>query len=310
VTAPVSRPDVSDFYRTHGCPSVTAQVGFTFSFDTRGLTPGTHVVKVRVRDDLGGQTDSNTQVVTVANLGPRMNIDEPLSGATLAPTFTVRGWAADLSAAIGTGVDDVHVYAFPLTNGVAGPGIFICDNYFALRPDVGAILGAQFNNSGFSCQASGFSPGAYRIGAYVWSAAQQKFIVTQFVDVTVVLPKSDPRMSLDGPANGASITQPFITGGWAVDLRASSGAGVDAIHVWAFPVVNGVIGAGQFVDAALLGGSRPDVGAVFGSQFNNAGFNFLMTGLAPGQYYVGVYARSTVSGTFNQQQFALVTVVK
>ena len=121
---------------------------------------------------------------------------------------------------------------------------------------------------------------------------------------------TDPRMSLDGPANNATIKQPFNTGGWAVDLGATSGVGVDAVHVWAFPVVNGVIGAGQFVNAALLGGARPDVAAVFGSQFANAGFNFLMTGLSPGQYYVGVYVHSSVTGTFNQQQFALVTIVQ
>ena len=52
------------------------------------------------------------------------------------------------------------------------------------------------------------------------------------------------------------------------------------------------------------------MGAVFGSQFANAGFNFLMTSLAPGRYYIGVYCRSRVTGTFNQQQFALVTIVR
>src|SRR5262249_17414531 len=119
-----------------------------------------------------------------------------------------------------------------------------------------------------------------------------------------------PRMSLDGPANNSTISQPFITGGWAVDLGAKTGTGVDAVHVWAFPGANGGIGAGQFVDAALLGGVRPDVGAVFGAQFANSGFNFLMKGLAPGQYYVGVYVHSSVTGTFNQQQFALVTIAK
>src|SRR5947207_1847349 len=112
---------------------------------------------------------------------------------------------------------------------------------------------------------------------------------------------STPRMSLDGPANNSTVTQPFITGGWAVDLASTNGAGVDAIHVWAFPVSNtGVIGAGVFVDAAILHGNRPDVGAVFGAQFNDAGFNFAMAGLAPGRYYIGVYVRSTVTGTFNQ----------
>src|SRR4051794_27547480 len=79
---------------------------------------------------------------------------------------------------------------------------------------------------------------------------------------------SRPAMSLDGPANNSTVVQPFITGGWAVDLASTTGAGVDAIHVWAFPVSNtGVIGAGVFVDAALLHGNRPDVGAVFGHQF-------------------------------------------
>src|SRR5438270_857873 len=81
----------------------------------------------------------------------------------------------------------------------------------------------------------------------------------------------------------------------------------DRLHVWAFPVVNGVVGAGQFVAAALLGGTRPDIGAAFGSQFANSGFNFLMTGLSPGQYYVGVYARSNVSFQFFRQ-IALVTI--
>ena len=63
------------------------------------------------------------------------------------------------------------------------------------------------------------------------------------------------------------------------------------------------------VEDAGLGGARADVGDVFGGQFTNAGFNFLMTGLRPGQYYVGVYAHSTVSGTFNQQRFVLVTII-
>ncbi len=91
-----------------------------------------------------------------------------------------------------------------------------------------------------------------------------------------------------------------------MDLSAPTGAGVDAIHVWAFPTDGS---PARFVDQATLGGGRLDVGAVFGSQFNNAGYDFLMTGLAPGVYDIGVYARSTVTGTFNQQRFTRVTIV-
>src|SRR5205823_4723462 len=105
------------------------------------------------------------------------------------------------------------------------------------------------------------------------------------------------------------IQQSFVTGGWAVDLGAASGAGVDAVHVWAFPVVNNVIGAGQFINAASFN-ARQDVANFYGQQFLMSGFSFLFdkSKLAPGQYYVGVYVHSTVTGTFNQQQFALVTI--
>ena len=36
--------------------------------------------------------------------------------------------------------------------------------------------------------------------------------------------------------------------------------------------------------------------------------SYEIRGLAPGQYYVGVYCHSSVTGTFNQQQFSLVTI--
>src|SRR5262249_45644702 len=41
-------------------------------------------------------------------------------------------------------------------------------------------------------------------------------------------------MSIDVPSSG-TVLQPFAMGGWAVDLAASDGPGVSAIHVWAWP---------------------------------------------------------------------------
>jgi hypothetical protein len=241
---------------------------------------------------------------------PRSAIDTPANGARLSTTFSISGWATDLGAGSGPGVDAVHVYAYPNVNGVLGAPQFVgVAAYGGARGDLGAIFGARFTNSAFSLTCT-LPAGTYRLVAYARSTLAGSFNGASTTDVTIAGPVSNPLMSLDGPRDGASISQPFITGGWAVDLGASSGTGIDAVHVWAFPVVNGVVGAGQFVDAALLGGVRPDVGAVFGPQFAAAGFNFLMTGLAPGQYYVGVYVHSSVTGTFNQQQFALVTIVK
>ena len=85
---------------------------------------------------------------------------------------------------------------------------------------------------------------------------------------------------------------------------------MDAVHVWAFPIVNGAVDPAQarFVAEGASGGVRTDVGAVFGSRFTNSGYTFVTTGLAPGQYVLGVYARITVSGTFNQAKFVTMTI--
>jgi hypothetical protein len=244
-------------------------------------------------------------VNTPSAAGPAMQIDGPTNGAMVGSSFTLSGWAVDRGAASGTGVDAIHVYAYPVSNGVFGGPQFVGQaTYGSTRSDVGAVFGARFASSGFSLSAR-VALGTYRIVAYAHSTVTGTFNSSSFVDLTV----AGPLMSLDGPRNGTLVLQPFNTGGWAVDLGAAAGTGVDAIHVWAFPVANGVIGSGQFVDAALLGGARGDVGAAFGPQFANAGFNFLMKNLAPGQYYVGVYVRSNVSGAFNQQQFSLITIV-
>ena len=55
-----------------------------------------------------------------------------------------------------------------------------------------------------------------------------------------------------------------ILAGWAADLQAAAGTGVDAVHVWACRRGGG---APIFVGAAEYGGARPDVAAVHGARF-------------------------------------------
>lgn len=121
--------------------------------------------------------------------------------------------------------------------------------------------------------------------------------------VSVSIP--NPAMSLDSPTNNSVVRQPFLAGGWAIDRGATSGVGVDDIHVWAFRVGDG---AGFFVAQGKGGGARDDIGAVFGPQFTNAGFTFIVQGLAPGTYDLVVFAHSAVSGTFNQSRLVRITV--
>ena len=112
------------------------------------------------------------------------------------------------------------------------------------------------------------------------------------------------RMALDTPADGAIVHGPFAINGWAFDEHPST-AGLDAIHVWAFPVAGGVP---TFGGAATLGVARPDVGALYGAQYAHAGFHVDVAGLAPGVYDVVLFGHSSVSGTFNLQRVVRVVV--
>jgi hypothetical protein len=109
-----------------------------------------------------------------------------------------------------------------------------------------------------------------------------------------------PQITIDTPSSDADASQPLVLAGWAVDLDAGAGSGIEAIHVWAYPVA----GCGdrpcepQFVGAASYGGARPDVGAIFGERFADSGFGVVVDGLAPGTYDLAVFAWSTAKDGF------------
>ena len=108
---------------------------------------------------------------------------------------------------------------------------------------------------------------------------------------------SQGAIDLDTPTASAVVTSAFEVGGWALDRGAASGTGVDAIHVYVFP--NAGASPGVFMGVGSYGSPRTDVGAVYGTQFNNSGFHFSITGLGPGSYVLGVYAHSTVTNSFS-----------
>jgi hypothetical protein len=104
-------------------------------------------------------------------------------------------------------------------------------------------------------------------------------------------------MVIDTPANGMVVRQPFMIAGWALDAAAATGAGVDVVHVYAYP--NPGSGAPpQFIGATTTAVARPDVAAAFGPQFVTSGYGMLVRGLAPGPYMLVAFGRSLVAGTF------------
>jgi hypothetical protein len=227
---------------------------------------------------------------------PRMNVDVPSNNARVLSTgFTVAGWALDLSAATTTGVDTVHVWAYPASG--ANPVFVGAASYGTSRPDVGAAFGKSiFNGSGFVLNAT-LAPGTYDLAVFARSTVAEAFNNTQLVRVTVEAPPSNPRMWVDTPAQNDTLSQNIFVAGWAIDLSAGpNSTGTDAIHVWAYPTTGA---APIFVGAGEMGKSRIDVGNAFGSsRFNNSGFVVKGT-LPPGFYTLVVFAHSSVANAFN-----------
>ena len=72
------------------------------------------------------------------------------------------------------------------------------------------------------------------------------------------------QVAIDTPRSQQDVGQPFVLAGWAADLDAATGTGIDTLHVWAYPLAGG---APVFLGTPTLGGARPDVAAIHGDQF-------------------------------------------
>ena len=271
-----------------------------YTLPVRGLPSGAYQFVVYAHSSVTGTFDDAQTVTVVVHGDPQLAVDMPANGASVTGPFRVAGWAVDQAASAGTGVDAVHIWATPRAGGAAvflGPATL-----GGVRPDVSAIFGTPFTNSGYDITASGLPAGTYDIVVYLHSAVTSQFAASQTVAVTVG--NGDPQMSIDCPTSGATVTSPFSVGGWAIDRAASAGSGVDAVHVWAIPVGGG---PAVFIGVAHIGGVRVDVGHIFGSHFANAAFDATAS-LAPGTYDLVVYAHSSATGTFNNARVVRITV--
>ena len=186
----------------------TGPTTVTINVSTVNASPGLKTISVFNPDAQGASSAAILRVVP----GPSVTIDSPVAGSVGQPV-TVRGWAVDGNAASGTGVDAVHVYA---ARGAAATFLGSA-TYGQARPDVGALHGARFTNSGFTLTAaSALPPGAYTITAYAHSTATDTFNSTASVAVTLLGPTA-PFGALDTPSDGAIVTGEMGVTGWALD---------------------------------------------------------------------------------------------
>jgi hypothetical protein len=262
------------------------------------------VLTVYARSTAAGTfNQARTVSVTVAPSEPRAALNPPGEGWELAQPFVAAGWATDLGAGSGTGVDRVRLLAYP-NPGSGQPPIGLGEaTYGMARPDVAQYLGnPQFTNSGFQREIRGLTPGVFRLVAMARSTVSGTEFPIPGATITV---HANPRMWVDLPAPNSAVNQTVTLSGWAIDLATASGTGVSTLHVWAYPSSGSPI----FLGVPTYGGARSDVGAAYGAQFTNSGFNLIpTTTLAPGAYTVVVSAWSTVTNSFNQAQSVPITV--
>lgn len=115
------------------------------------------------------------------------------------------------------------------------------------------------------------------------------------------------QMHIDAPLTQTTVGMAISVAGWAFDPQASTGSGIDTLHVWA-QRLDDPTAAPVFVGTAQPGGARPDVAAVHGSSFVGAGFSSPTFYLMPGVYDLTVYAHSLRTGRFETARTVRVTV--
>jgi glucose/arabinose dehydrogenase len=231
---------------------------------------------------------------------PFLQLDTPSNNAVLRQPFAVAGWALDAAATTSSGISAVHVYAYP----AAGSPVFLGSAQMGgARPDVAAFFGSQFGQSGFGLTARGLTAGSYTLVAFGLITSTGAFGVVQSVPVRVA---ASSLLAVDTPGNNSTVSRPFAVGGWAIDASAATGTGIDAIHVWAYPVAPAA-GSPVFVGTGSFG-DRSDVASIYGAQFRTSGYNVVASSLPAGTWDLVVFAHSSVSGAFDAVQVIRVTV--
>jgi hypothetical protein len=102
----------------------------------------------------------------------------------VAQPFTVQGWAIDPDAGYETGIDTLHVWAYPVS--APGKPIFLgATAYGGRRPDVAAIFCKRFLRSGYAITVDSLPAGSYDLAVFAWSTATGGFAPAKLARVVV-----------------------------------------------------------------------------------------------------------------------------
>ena len=133
--------------------------------------------------DMQFVSQNGTGVRTRVVVGPpiRLAVDTPADGAIVETQFAVAGWAVDLASNEGSGVDTVHVWAYPVGGG--SPIWLGVAEHGDPRPDVGALYGVSFTKSAYTLVVDQLPAGSYDVVVYAHRAKTGTFAAAQVVRV-------------------------------------------------------------------------------------------------------------------------------
>jgi hypothetical protein len=330
-----NRSDIAGFFP--GYANSSGAVGFKM-IDTSTLSEGLHTISWVVTDNQGVTEGIGSRFFTVRNTSaPLMTLSAgevhgdslaSVSAARAAPGRSPelaaraprepsqsmlgrRGWDltspletfdADPSGTVIVRSEEVNRIELHLGFGSYAGYLVRTEGLAPLPP--GATLDDQ---TGVFSWAPGVGfVGTYDLAFVRWDGAQP----VGRVDVRVTLsPKGlglvGAQVVIDTPIWQQDVAQPFVLAGWAIDPDVTHGSGIATLHAWAYPLTGG---APIFLGAMSYGGSRPDVAAIYGDQFKNAGFGLHVQGLVHGHYDIAVFAWSTKLESFIPARVVRVTV--
>jgi hypothetical protein len=304
-----ARADLTSLFTGGQYPGISMALG-VFTFDSRTLSDGLHTIAWAVTDASNESDGVGSRYFTVAN-GTAMTAASVTASA-------VQAWSTQPSALLGRRGFDMNAPFHSYSPNANGFVTVQSEELDRIELQTGATTAALLTTEGrqplpigAGIDADGlftWQPVAGFVGAYDFvfgGAAGERY-------VRVVLnPKGSgrvgPQIVIDTPSSGSRLApdRPFTVAGWAADLDDDLGTGVDAVHVWAYPV-----GGGDpiFVGLAALGGNRPDVAAVYGRRFTKTGYGVTGTGLPAGDYDLAVFVWSTARQGFVPAKTVRVTV--
>lgn len=304
-----------------------------FTFDTRSLNNGMHSIAWGVTDSAGRSEGIGSRNFFVLNTAtdPSLASEAAVEALARAPAQS-RGEAGalpdvidDVSPVVGRSGFSLRTPTTELTADNNGERFVQIEQFGRLELQLGGGVEAGYLVANGTLRD--LPPGSRLdagTGEFTW-APSAAFLGTYHLEflrgghrlpVTVSIAparikawaESHVRMQIDTPVIGDTIRGPVRIEGWALDPDAFTGSGIGAIHVWARRMDQPTLGP-EFVGAATLDVSRPDVSAAFGAMHHSAGYQ-LTTTLAPGLYEVTVYAWNVRKARWEDARSVRVSVAR